>query len=132
MEASAVMAGAESITDQTDAGRQFVILSREEPAGGSGLAPIGPRRDILRNLADCNTGPERNGADDVLHGPGIQIELTPNQNPITQMLVTVTEEEIGWLVLARLIKAFHWKLLDPNTGRELSPQANSSPAPPNP
>ena len=76
-------------------GRQFVILARAAPTEPGAMAPIGSRRDIGRKLADRNTGPESEQAHDVLYGPGIRIELTPNQDPITQMLVTVTEEEIG-------------------------------------
>ena len=30
------------------------------------------------------------------------------------------EEEIAWQVLIKLAKAFHWKILDPMTGRELT------------
>ncbi len=119
-----MMQGAGSTADQTTSGRQFVILSRVDPGVGGGLAPIGPRAEILDRLLGCNTGPERADDSDVLYGPGIQIELTPDQDPITQMLVTVTEEEIGWQVLERLINHFQWKLLDPNTGRELSPSPN--------
>jgi hypothetical protein len=110
------------LTDQAASRRQFVILSGEEPTEGGGLAPIGARGEVCRRLADCNTGPECEDADDVLFGPGLRIELTPHQDPITQMLVTLTEEEIGWQVLTRLIREFHWKLLDPDSGRELSPQ----------
>ncbi len=102
--------------------RQFVILSSRPPAEPGSLVPIGPRRDVLAGLARRNTAPESNGAGDVLYGPGIRIELTPRQDPITQMLVTISEEEIGWMVLTRLINEFGWKLLDPNTGREWTPK----------
>jgi hypothetical protein len=84
------------------------------------MVPIGSRRELLRGLARLNTAPEREAAGDVLYGPGIRIELTPGQDPVTQMLVTINEEEIGWLVLLRLAKEFRWKLVDPATGRELS------------
>ncbi len=114
--------GAEPLADQTISGRQFVILSGRQPAEDGAMAPIGSRAEVLEQLFRCNTGPDRPDAVDVLFGPGIRIEMTPGQDPITQMLVTITEEEIGWHVLTRLINEFQWKLLDPNTGRELSPQ----------
>ena len=101
------------------ANRQLVILSRQD-ATPDRRAPLGPREKVLRELAEHNTSPEGAG-DDVLYGPGIQIELPPGEDPITQMLVTVTEEEIGWLVVTRLASVFQWKILDPDTGRELSP-----------
>lgn len=105
--------------DQTTSGRQFVVLSSREADSDGAMAPIGPRREVLSDLFDCNTGPERED-DDVLYGPGFRIELTPGQDPITQMLVTLTEEEVGWQVLTRIIKKFGWRLLDPSTGRELN------------
>jgi hypothetical protein len=116
-----MMPGGEPPVDETAAGRQFVILSRREPAEMGALAPIGSRAEIVGQLAGCNTGPERSDSWDVLYGPGIRIEMTPGQDPITQMLLTVTEDEIGWKVLPRLVKEFQWKLLDPSTGRELNP-----------
>lgn len=116
-----MMQGAGSTADQTTSGRQFVILAAEGPGQG-GLSPIGPRGEILKSLAGCNTSPESPEAADVLYGPGFRLELTPGQDPITQMLVTITEEEIGWQVLTRLISRFKWRLLDPATGRELTPE----------
>ncbi|MHC4219948.1 MAG: hypothetical protein ACYSU7_16010 [Planctomycetota bacterium] len=115
-------AGPGPLADQTVSGRQFVILSGRRPAEEGVLPPIGSRAEVFEQLDRCNTGPERSDTADVLFGPGIRIEVTPGQDPITQMLVTITEEEIGWQVLTRLINEFQWKLLDPNTGRELNPQ----------
>jgi len=82
------------------------------------MAPIGSRREVLTQLSHYNTAPD--GTDnDSLYGPGIRIELPPGQDPVTQMLLTVVEEEIAWLVIMRLMKAFGWKIVDMNTGREL-------------
>ena len=105
--------------------RQFVILSGEESEEAGSLPAIGPRAEIFEKLARANTSPESSDDQDVLYGPGIRVELTPNQDPVSQMLVTVTEEEIGWQVLTRLINHFQWKLLDPDTGRELTPNSSS-------
>ena len=105
--------------------RQFVILSGEEAEEAGSMPAIGPRAEIFEKLARANTSPESSNTADVLYGPGIRVELTPNQDPVSQMLVTVTEEEIGWQVLTRLINHFQWKLLDPDTGRELTPSSSS-------
>jgi len=99
--------------------QQFVILSRDEAPDG-GMAPIGSRADIVRDLSNLNTSPEKDG-DLILWGPGIRIELPPDEDPVRQMLVTMIEEEIAWQVIVRLAKAMKWKILDPLTGRELSP-----------
>ena len=104
--------------------KQLVILSAEEPQAPGALLPIGRRADVLEKFARNNTGPESPESEDVLYGPGIRVELTPGQDPVSQMLVTITEQEIGWLVLTRLINHFGWRLLDPQTGRELAPAAS--------
>lgn len=96
----------------------LVILSAA--SGEGALAPIGQRDEVVRHLASMNTAAEHEG-DDVLHGPGIRIELAPGEDPVTQMLLTITEEEIAWLVISRLAKACRWKILDPDTGRALDP-----------
>jgi hypothetical protein len=98
--------------------QQLVILSRD-PSNDDGLAPIGTRDEVLQALSAYNTAPEREG-DDILWGPGIRIELPPSE-PISQMLMTLVEEQIAWTVIMRLAKKLQWKLLDPSTGRELTP-----------
>jgi hypothetical protein len=98
--------------------QQYVILSKQ-PASANGMAAIGRRSEIIGTLASYNTAPEREG-EDVLYGPGIRIELPPGQDKVSQMLMTVTEEEIAWLVIMRLAHALQWKIVDPNTGRELN------------
>jgi hypothetical protein len=96
----------------------LVILSREEQGPG-GLPPIGTRAAILGALREFNTAPERD-SDDLLYGPGIRIELPPG-DPVSQMLLTVIEEEIAWQVIMRIARALQWKLYQPSTGRELCP-----------
>ncbi len=101
--------------------KQLVILSAREPDAPGALPPIGRRAEVVEKLARSNTSPESPRTPDVLYGPGIRIEMTPGQDPATQMLVTITEQEIGWLVLTRIVNNFGWKLLDPESGRELTP-----------
>jgi len=98
--------------------QQFVILARGD-SPNNGLAPIGDRSEILELLSERNTAPESPG-DDILYGPGIRIEIPPGE-PVTQMLMTVVEDEIAWLVIERLARELEWKLLDPATGREWNP-----------
>lgn len=98
---------------------QLVILSRSAAKGGE-LAPIATRVELLRQLALRNTGPEREG-EDLLYGPGIEIQLAPGQDPVTQMLLTITDEDIAWVVIIRLARDLNWKIFDPYSGRELKP-----------
>ena len=98
--------------------QQLVILARAESMD-DGLPPLGSRDEILERLAGLNTAPAQAG-EDILYGPGIRIELPPG-DPVSQMLMTVVEEEIAWQVIMRLAKDMQWKLRDMATGREWSP-----------
>ena len=97
--------------------QQLVILAR----GGEGSDPLGSREDVLQQLAGLNTMPEQDG-EDTVWGPGIRIDLSPGQDPVTQMLLSIVEEEIAWLVIMRLARECQWKLLDMETGQELEPE----------
>jgi len=102
---------------------QFVILSKQ-PAGSNGLVPIGRRSELLAELAPFNIAPEREGDLEVLYGPGIRLDFPPvggkGAEGISQMLLTIIEEEIAWLVIMRLAKKFDWKIVDTSSGRELN------------
>lgn len=98
--------------------QQLVILARAASTD-DGLPPLGSRDEILERLAGLNTAPAQAG-EDILYGPGIRIELPPG-DPVSQMLMTVVEEEIAWQVIMRLAKDMQWKLRDMATGREWSP-----------
>ncbi len=96
--------------------RELVILARRS-GEENGPTPIAARARILEQLEALNTSPEvRDG--DVLYGPGIRIDLPPGQDPISQMLLTVVDDDIAWSVIRRLLKTFPWRLLDPITGME--------------
>jgi len=97
--------------------QQFVILARS----GDGSGPLGSRADVLQQLTGLNTRPEQDG-EDTVWGPGIRIDLSPDQDPVTQMLLSIVEEEIAWLVIMRLARECQWKLLDMETGQELEPE----------
>ena len=95
--------------------QQFVILAHDSSDS------LGSRKDVLDQLAGLNTMPEKDG-EDTVYGPGIRIDLSPEQDPVTQMLLSIVEEEIAWLVIMRLARECHWKLLDMDTGQELEPE----------
>ena len=99
--------------------RQFVILSRQ-PAVDGALAPIGSRTQVIEGLAHCNTAPDAPGGD-VLYGPGVEFELPPGQDPVRQMLLSISDDDIAWVVIMRVAREFGWKILDPQTGREFQP-----------
>jgi hypothetical protein len=98
--------------------RSLVVSSPDSPRSDGSMAAIGTRSDILGRLRRLNTGPQAPG-EDVLYGPGIELEFPPGQDPVTQMLLRINDEDLAWDVIAAISRATHWKLLDPNTGREL-------------
>jgi len=74
----------------------------------------------VTSLSRFNTMAEVDGGD-TLWGPGIKIELPPEEDPVRQMLLYIVEEEIAWLPIVRLAKQFDWSVMDIETGRELQP-----------
>jgi len=99
--------------------KQFVIQSRTCTQDGKRV-PLGTRQEIIDSLSKFNTAAEIEGGND-LWGPGIRIELPPDENNIQQMLLYIVEEEIAWLPIVRLAKQFDWSVMDIETGRELQP-----------
>lgn len=81
---------------------------------------LGSRREVIEQLATLNTCPERPD-DDVLWGPGLRLELTPGQDPVMQMLLTIVEDEIAWLSVMRLARVCQWRIIDLETGQEMEP-----------
>jgi hypothetical protein len=98
--------------------KQFVIQSRTAGQDGNRV-PLGSRDEIVESLSRFNTLAEVEGGD-MLWGPGIRIELPPD-DVVHQMLLYIVEEEIAWLPIVRLAKQFDWSVTDIETGRELQP-----------
>ncbi|MBX3381349.1 MAG: hypothetical protein KF805_14735 [Phycisphaeraceae bacterium] len=99
--------------------------TRATPARQDGTqsgGPIGTISEVKEVLAHYNTAPDGSPRSaslgtEVLHGPGLIIELPTNQDEVTQALVTVIDDDIAWPVLSRLCKAAGWKMMDVETGR---------------
>ena len=96
--------------------RELVILAPRD-GSGSAPAPIAPRSQILADLEALNTAPEAPDGD-CLYGPGIRIDLPPGQDPVTQMLLTIVDDDIAWSVIRRLLRTFPWRMQDPISGME--------------
>ncbi len=98
--------------------RQLVVLSAA-PADDRGLSALGSRKEIEGQLQRLNTGADGSG-DDTLYGPGIEFQLAPDQDPVVQMLMMVSDEDIAWQVIERMGRTLQWKFVDINTGSELA------------
>jgi hypothetical protein len=91
----------------------------------SALEPLGSRQEVIARLAVYNTGPDGSGPEGLgdtpgiglLHGPGFVVEIPTALEEISQVMVTVTDEDFAWSVLSRLCRQLQWKMLDPETGR---------------
>ena len=97
--------------------QQFAITTRDS----SPQELLGTRAGIVAALAELNTASERPD-EDILWGPGIKVEMPPGQDPITQMLLTVIEEEIAGLAIMRIGRICQWRIVDLETGVEMEPE----------
>lgn len=92
----------------------FAILS-PNTSNANGQSPIGPKAEIVNALGTMNTHPQSPG-ENVLWGPGVKLEMVNDEDPLKQILLTITEEEIAWLVIARMMQTFGWRVVDLETG----------------
>jgi len=102
----------------------FYVLQRPRPKSeGGGFLPLGARDEVLRFFASVNTTPDR-PATDVLYGPGICVELPPSQDPVLQVTVKVTEDELFEILflgtsnepigrMLRMALSRGWRFFDP-------------------
>lgn len=94
----------------------------EEGASASMLnaVPLGTTRQIAESLAPFNIAPDGDPLTaGILFGPGltIQLPMTGERDPVTQVMVTLDEEDMAWLVILRLCRRLEWKLMDPGSGK---------------
>jgi hypothetical protein len=86
------------------------------------VGPLGTPKEVREILARYNTAPDGSPrtaslGTEILHGPGLIVELPSNMEEVTQALVTVTDDDIAWPVLSRICKAVGWKMVDVESGR---------------
>jgi hypothetical protein len=48
--------------------------------------------------------------------------MTPGQDPVTQMLLTLVEEEIAWLSVMRLARVCQWRIVEVDSGLDVTPE----------
>lgn len=97
-------------------------LEDEEVPSILNSVPLGPYRQVAAELANFNTFPDGSSSIDafgVLYGPGFHVQMPmigPN-DPVTQVIVSMQEEDIAWPVLTRICRTLGWKMMDPQSGR---------------
>ncbi|MCC6675821.1 MAG: hypothetical protein IT436_01630 [Phycisphaerales bacterium] len=103
--------------------KQIVLIKPVDPAArntAAGLKPLGSLRQVREALSNFNTAPDGGKArmgTEIMHGPGIVVEVATGQDEISQAMVTVLDEEIAWPVLSRICKSLGWKMMDIESGR---------------
>lgn len=99
--------------------RQVVLM--KSVAKGEAPQPLGTHKEVKAALASFNTGldggPPKASTSEVLHGPGMVVELPTTTELVQQAMVTMTDDDIAWPVLERLCRVLKWKLVDLETGR---------------
>jgi hypothetical protein len=102
--------------------RSLVILSNQ-PDSAAGRPPIADRSELLDRLAAMNIAPQSPDDLDALHGPGVRLEFTPGEDPVSQVLLEIVDDDIAWAVIERLRRAIPVRIVDPISGRELGGSA---------
>lgn len=100
--------------------RQVVLIPPESGASAS----LGTKVRFLDEIARFNIAPDGSAENmGVAFGPGLRLELpfVGDKDPVTQALVTITEEDNAWPVLARLCRELNWRMMDPESGRTFGP-----------
>ena len=67
-------------------------------------------------ISICRTG--SCPGEDTCYGPGLELHLPPGQDPVRQMLMTISDDDIAWIAVINMARKFGWKILDPQSGRE--------------
>ncbi len=90
-------------------------------AAGGALPSLGTGKQVKSILELYNTSPDgspgRSLGTEVLYGPGMVVDIPTSSEAVTQIMASVTDEEIAWPVLSKLCRDRKWKLVDLETGR---------------
>jgi hypothetical protein len=105
--------------------RQIILMRAVENAKPGEMEPIGSIKEVVRDLAPFNTAPDGSGPDGLgerlgmamLYGPGFVAEVPTGNDEISQIMVSVTDEDFAWSVLMRMCRGAGLKMMDPETGR---------------
>lgn len=84
------------------------------------IVPLGTVSEVIDALRDFNTAPDGTPESaHVLYGPGFiaQLPMVGARDPVGQILLSVSEEDSAWPVLANICARLRWKLMDPSSGR---------------
>ncbi|MDX2115561.1 MAG: hypothetical protein SFZ24_08065 [Planctomycetota bacterium] len=100
------------------------LLKSDEEEAPSILSsvPLGTLRQVQATLSEFNTSADGSNSPEtfgVLYGPGflVQLPMVGPADPVSQVIVSLHEEDIAWPVLVRICRTLGWKMMDPQSGR---------------
>jgi hypothetical protein len=97
------------------------MKAKRPGADAAEMQPLGTADEVVARLAPFNTAPDGGAAGSLgtvtLHGPGMVVLMPTTQKSITQLIASLTDEEIALPVLMRACKSLGWAMMDMETGR---------------
>ena len=101
--------------------KRQVVLMKSVPKGEP-MSPLGSHTAVKEALSRYNTAPDgtprsKTAGTEVLHGPGMIVEIPTTTDQVQQAMVTMTDDDIAWPVLERACRTLKWKLVDLESGR---------------
>lgn len=102
--------------------RQVILFKPIDPGmPAGGMSDLGSLGRVVASLEPFNIAPDGSIGSALgtvtLHGPGLVVDLPSSTDELTQVMVTVVEDETAWPVLARMCRELGWKMMDTETGR---------------
>jgi hypothetical protein len=84
--------------------------------------PMGSFKSVVDQLGRYNTAPDGGKSPEnygMLYGPGFiaQLPMVGPDDPVAQVMISLTEEEIAWPVLMRICRNLELRMMDPQSGR---------------
>lgn len=108
--------------------RQVVIIKTVDPShdDADGMPALGSMKQVRDTLSRYNTSgdgapPDRAAEMSLatLYGPGLVCEMSTADDEVRQIMVTMTDEDFAFPVLARLCRENKWTMMDPESGQRL-------------
>ena len=96
--------------------RQLVLV----PPDGDSENSLGVKAQFVDDVARFNIATDGSSENaGIAFGPGFRLELplVGDKDPVSQALITITEEDNAWPVLTRICREMNWRLMDLDTGR---------------
>lgn len=103
--------------------KQLILIKPEpgaEPGTVGRMQPMGKVAAIAAQLVSYNTSGDGSKGSALgterLFGPGFTMQLPTTTDSVTQIMVSVSEQDTAWPVLSKICRAMGWRMQDMETG----------------